>query len=337
MTKGNRMLPLLKVKDLQACLPTKHGLVRAVNRVSFSLEQGRTLGLVGESGSGKSMLARAVMGLLPSNALVPPDAIVEFKGQNLIKMSGKQMRRIMGREIALVFQDPMTSLNPVMKIGRQVAEVLCCHLKLNRATAWERAISLLDIVGIPMPKHRAEQYPHQLSGGLRQRVAIAIALACEPKLLIADEPTTALDVTVQAEILDLLARLQQEKQMAMILITHDLNVVAGRTHETAVMYAGRIVEHAPTSELFKQMHMPYTRALMEAIPRLSNPPHTKLQTINGHPPDLIDLPRGCSFAPRCCKTRDLCTKTRPDLKPVNNSKAGNHRAACWYPLNIKGE
>ena len=334
MTTSSEAHPLLDVKDLQALLPTARGLVRAVDKVSFSLCQGRTLGLVGESGCGKSMLARAIMGLLPHNALMPSGASVRFKGQDLIKMSKKQMRRIIGREIALIFQDPMTSLNPVMEVGRQVAEVVRYHLNLSRSMAQEHAISLLDLVGIPMPARRSKQYPHQLSGGLRQRVAIAIALACEPQLLIADEPTTALDVTVQAAILDLLSRLQQEKQMAMILITHDLGVVEGRTHEAAVMYAGKIVEHAPTSELFKETGMPYTRALMEAIPRLSNTPHTVLQAINGQPPDLVNLSAGCRFAPRCWKVQTLCTQREPALKSINGH---GHRLACWYPMNTNAE
>lgn len=335
MTFGSDIYPLLNIENLEVCLPAKHGMAKIVDRASFSLHQGRTLGIVGESGSGKTMLARAVAGLLPPDALVSKDSVVTYNGKNMLRMSAKQIRRILGHEIALIFQDPMTSLNPVMKIGQQVSEAICCHLKLSKSTANKRAVELLDIVGIPMPGQRAEQYPHQLSGGQRQRAAIAIALSCEPKLLIADEPTTALDVIVQAGILDLLDGIQEQKQMAMILITHDLGVVAGRTHETAVMYAGRIVEYAPTSELFKQMHMPYTRALMDAIPRLSNPPHTKLKTINGHLPDLSDLPKGCCFAPRCPETRSLCTKISPELKPVNNTESADHKAACWYPLNKK--
>jgi oligopeptide/dipeptide ABC transporter ATP-binding protein len=332
MTNGGGTQTLLRIKDLQAWLPTNRGLVRAVDKVSFSLNQGRTLAIVGESGCGKSMLARAILGLLPPTAIISAESIVEFKGQNLIKTPKTQMRRIIGREIALIFQDPMTSLNPVMKVGHQVAEVIRYHLRTSRQTARKRALALLDLVGIPMAAHRAAQYPHQLSGGLRQRVAIAIALACEPKLLIADEPTTALDVTVQAAILDLLVELQQETEMSMILITHDLGVVAGRTHETAVMYAGKIVEHSSTSELFNGMRMPYTRALMEAIPHLSNRPHTVLKAINGQPPDLAHLPTGCRFAPRCRKMRDLCTQREPELRDINNC---GHRLACWYPLNRK--
>ena len=321
--------PILEVNDLRALLPTRRGMVNAVDNISLRLHPGRTLGIVGESGCGKSMLARAIMGLLPARSIVPSESIVNFKGHSLISMKKARLRKIIGREIAMIFQDPMTSLNPVMKVGQQIAEVICFHLKVSRKNAHKRAVELLDLVGIPMAEQRANQYPHQLSGGLRQRVAIAIALACEPKLLIADEPTTALDVTVQAAILDLLAALQEEKQMAMILITHDLGVVAGRTDETAVMYAGKIVEQADTEELFHQMRMPYTHALMMAIPRLANRPHTELQTINGQPPDMVDLPPGCRFASRCWKTKPLCTENEPALKRINSQ---GHKVACWYPL-----
>jgi peptide/nickel transport system ATP-binding protein len=332
MKNDSSTKPLLDVKDLRALLATDRGRVKAVDGVSFVLHPGRTLGIVGESGCGKSMLARAIMGLLPARSIVPSESIVSFKGQNLVRMKQARLRKIIGRDIAMIFQDPMTSLNPVMKIGKQISEVICYHLKVSRRKAHRRAVALLDLVGIPMAKQRANQYPHQLSGGLRQRVAIAIALACQPQLLIADEPTTALDVTVQAAILDLLASLQQEKQMAIILVTHDLGVVAGRTDETAVMYAGKIVEHAATNELFNQMRMPYTHALMAAIPRLTNSPHTILQAINGQPPDMVDLPPGCSFSSRCWKAQTLCMEKEPALKKING---GGHKLACWYPLNSR--
>jgi len=332
MTIGKNTQLLLEVKDLRAVLPTRRGMVKAVDNVSFRLHPGKTLGIVGESGCGKSMLARTIMGLLPARSIVPSESTVNFKGQNLVSMKKARLRQIIGREIAMIFQDPMTSLNPVMKIGKQISEVIRYHLKVSRRTAHKRTVALLDLVGIPMAKQRANQYPHQLSGGLRQRVAIAIALACEPKLLIADEPTTALDVTVQAAILDLLASLQEEQQMAMILITHDLGVVAGRTDETAVMYAGKIVEHAATNELFNDMRMPYTHALMAAIPRLANPPHTRLKTINGQPPNMVELPPGCRFASRCWKAQPLCLENEPALKRINGRR---HRLACWYPLNSR--
>ena len=329
MTDGNDMRPLLEVKNLQALLPVPGGNVRAVDNVSLHLHRGRTLGIVGESGCGKTMLARAIMGLLPAGASVSSESIVNFEGKNLVRMNKARHRHIMGREMTMIFQDPMTSLNPVLKVGQQIAEVICHHLKVGGRTARKRAVALLDLVGIPMADWRARQYPHQLSGGMRQRVAIAIALSCEPKLLIADEPTTALDVTVQAAILDLLASLQQEKQMAMILITHDLGVVAGRTDEAAVMYAGQIVEHATTKELFRQMRMPYTHALMAARPRLANRPHTRLRTVDGQPPDMADLPPGCRFSSRCWKVQPLCMESEPLLKPINPR---GHRMACWYPL-----
>jgi peptide/nickel transport system ATP-binding protein len=320
---------VLRVKDLQVLLPTGRGLLRAVDRVSFCLRAGETLGIVGESGCGKSMLARAITRLLPHDAVVPADARVEFDGHELVGMPEREVRRIVGREIAVIFQDPMTSLNPVMKVGRQVSEVVRLHLKLSRGQAHERAVALLDLVGVPMAAQRADQFPHQLSGGMRQRVAIAIALACEPKLLIADEPTTALDATVQAAILDLLARLQRERRMAMMLITHDLSVAAARAERAAVMYAGKIVEQASANELFKQMRMPYTQALMAAVPRLTNRPHTRLKAIDGQPPDMVGPTSGCRFAPRCWKRKPLCTKSEPPLKAIDGSE---HELACWFPL-----
>ena len=324
--------PLLKVEDLKAYLRRDSDYVRAVDGVSFTLDQGKTMALVGESGCGKSMLARAIMGLLPRDSLVGDHTRIEFLGRDLHTMNPKQLRQITGRQMAMVFQDPLTALNPVIKVGRQITEVLRHHLRLGQPAAQERAVTLLRLVGIPMPEDRMDHYPHQLSGGLRQRVAIAIALAGEPKLLIADEPTTALDVTVQAAILDLLAGLQREKQMAMILISHNLGVVAGRTHETAVMYAGRIVEQAPTRILFHRGCMPYTRALLDAIPRLENAPHTKLQVIDGQPPDLTRKPVGCDFAPRCFRVTPRCWETAPELR--THCATPNHRFACWNPLDV---
>ncbi len=318
--------PLLAVEDLHTHFRTPRGRLRAVDGVSFSLDRGQMLGIVGESGCGKSVLARTIMGLLPSNADVPPASRVLFDGRDLRRLSERALRHVRGRHIAMVFQDPMTSLNPVMTCGAQILEALTYHLRMSRRTARDRAVELFTAVGIPEPARRVDHYPHQLSGGMRQRVAIAIAISCEPALLIADEPTTALDVTVQAEILDLLKRQQRERHMALILITHDLGVVAGRTDEVAVMYAGRIVERAATTKLFAHTRMPYTEALLRSIPRLADPPHTPLQTIAGRPPELIDPPPGCRFAPRCRYAADDCRHVAPSLI------GDGHAFACWHPL-----
>jgi len=274
---------LLSVEDITVDLPTPRGNLRAVDHVDLTVGAGRTLGVVGESGCGKTMLSRAVLQLLPKKAKL--SGRVMFDGQDLLQLSPEKLRKLRGRSLAVVFQDPMTSLNPVLTIGTQLIETLQEHLELDMATATRRSIELLAAVGIPAPEQRLMQYPHQLSGGMRQRVAIAIALSCEPKLLIADEPTTALDVTIQAQILDLLAREQRRRHMAMILITHDLGVVAGRTDEVAVMYAGRVVERAPTPVLFKKMRMPYTEALLAALPKIDAAPHAPLPAISGRPPD----------------------------------------------------
>ncbi|MEQ9638429.1 MAG: ABC transporter ATP-binding protein [Alphaproteobacteria bacterium] len=322
--------PLLRVGDLHTHFETPRGRVRAVDGVSFAIRRGQTLGIVGESGCGKSVLSRTIMGLLPSTARVPAETSIRFDGQELRGLSERALRQVRGRHMAMIFQDPMTSLNPVMTCGAQLVESLTHHLRLGRRQARDRAIELFAAVGIPEPERRVDHYPHQLSGGMRQRVAIAIALACEPALLIADEPTTALDVTVQAEILDLLKLQQRERNMALILITHDLGVVAGRTDEVAVMYAGRIVERADTGTLFAETRMPYTAALLRSIPRLSDPAHTRLETIAGRPPELIDPPPGCRFAPRCRYAADDCRGAAPAL--VGADVDGGHAYACWHPL-----
>src|SRR6185437_10372879 len=285
---------LLSVEGVAVDLPTARGNLRAVDQVDLRLAAGQTLGIVGESGCGKTMLSRAILQLLPKQAKL--SGRVMFDGQNLARCSAEALRKLRARSLAVVFQDPMTSLNPVLTIGTQLTETLQEHLELDAPAAKRRSAELLAAVGIPAPEQRLSQYPHQLSGGMRQRVAIAIALSCEPKLLIADEPTTALDVTIQAQILDLLAREQKRRHMAMIIITHDLGVVAGRTDEVAVMYAGRVVERAPTQALFKQMHMPYTEALLAAIPKLETAPHTPLPAISGRPPDPTRPLKGCSFS-----------------------------------------
>jgi oligopeptide/dipeptide ABC transporter ATP-binding protein len=301
--------------------------VRAVAGVSLAVERGRTLAIVGESGCGKSMLCRAIKGLLPGRASLAGRIV--FGGKDLGTLTLHERKLLLGRQVGMVLQDPLSALNPVMKVGWQIAEPLQHHLGLSKAAAKARALELLTAVGIAQAAARFDCYPHQLSGGMRQRIVIAIALACEPPLLIADEPTTALDVTVQAEILNLLARLQRERNMAMILVSHNLGVVAGLAHETAVMYAGRIVEQAPTAELFRHMRMPYTQALFDANPRLDDPAREMLKAIGGQPPDLAALPAGCSFAPRCPRAEARCRQELPLLK----DEGSGHRCACWFPLH----
>ncbi|WP_244995726.1 ABC transporter ATP-binding protein [Pseudooceanicola nitratireducens] len=318
---------ILDVRDQRTSFATARGMLAAVDGVSFTLQRGRTLGVVGESGSGKSVLSRSIMRLLPGNAVVPGGSRVILNGRDLTRLSEAELRRLRGPEMAIVFQDPMTSLNPVLSIGSQIMEVLMFHLGMKKRAARARAIELLTAVGLPQPDVRVDQYPHQLSGGMRQRVAIAIAIACEPDLLIADEPTTALDVTVQAEILDLLQRMVRERNMAMILITHDMGVVAGRCDDVAVMYAGRIVEQAPVRDLFRNTRMPYTAALLASIPKVTDPPHRKLDAIDGRPPDLINPPPGCPFAPRCKLADEDCDRGKPML----DGPAG-HLFACIRPL-----
>jgi oligopeptide/dipeptide ABC transporter ATP-binding protein len=319
---------LLDVDDLATRFTTPRGMVRAVDGVSFTLGRGRTLGLVGESGCGKSVLSRSVMGLLPTRN-VTRTGMINFDGHRLDQMGQSQLRSFWGTQLAMVFQDPMTSLNPVMRIGRQITESLEFHFDMDRNEAREAALALLRSVNIPEPARRLRQYPHELSGGMRQRVVIAVALACGPKLLFADEPTTALDVTVQAQILDLLRQQQRDREMAMVLVSHDLGVVAGHTDAIAVMYAGQIVEQAPTRTLFAKMRMPYTAALVESIPRLENPSHTRLKVIAGRPPDLIDPPPGCRFAPRCPYVQDRCREEQP---PLIEADEPGHTYRCWYPV-----
>ncbi len=319
---------MLEVEGLSTTFLTPAGHLRAVDDVSLSLHHGRTLGVVGESGSGKSVLARSIMGLLPRRN-VARRGRVRFDGTEIGSLGAAALRRWWGAEMAMVFQDPMTSLNPVMRIGRQITESLRAQRDLDRAEADEIALGLLRATGIPEPARRLREYPHQLSGGMRQRVTIAIALACGPRLLLADEPTTALDVTVQAQILDLLARQQRERHMAMVLVTHDLGVVAGRTDDIAVMYAGQIVEQAPTPALFRGVRMPYTEALLASIPRLAQPSHTRLRIIGGRPPSLIAGPPGCRFAPRCPYAQDRC---RDEMPPLVDADEAGHRFRCWFPV-----
>ncbi len=320
--------PLLVVDDLHTAFRTSRGTIRAVDGVSLTVDKGRTLGVVGESGSGKTVLSRSIMGLLPTRDVVRSGS-VHFSGHELTGMPEVELRQVWGAQLSMIFQDPMTALNPVVRIGRQITESLRLHLRMNRAEAKEAAVFLLSAVGIPSPEERLRWYPFQLSGGMRQRVMIAIALACSPRLVLADEPTTGLDVTVQAQILDLLADLQRDGHMAMLLVTHDLGVVANRADEIAVMYAGRVVERAPSRALFADTKMPYTRALMDSIPRLANPSHTRLQAIAGRPPDLVDAPKGCKFAPRCPYVQQKCIDAEPPLRSAGSS---DHVFACWFPL-----
>jgi peptide/nickel transport system ATP-binding protein len=329
---------LLSVRDLGVAFATSRGLLHAVRDVSLTLEAGRTLGIVGESGSGKSVLARAIMNLLPPAAETTNLDRVHFDGRALHQLSREEARHFWGVHVAMVFQDPMTSLTPVMRIGQQLVEPLRYHLGLSRADAWARAVELLRRVGIPDPERRARQHPHNLSGGMRQRVTIAIALSCQPRVLICDEPTTALDVTVQQQVLNLLADAQHELGMGMILVTHDLGVVAGRADDISVMYAGRIVEHAPATELFAAPRHPYTVGLLRSVPRLENPPHQRFAVIPGRASPAVGDRPGCTFAPRCTYAQPRCLVTTPSLTTIDASivPAGSgdrrHQLACFYPV-----
>jgi oligopeptide/dipeptide ABC transporter ATP-binding protein len=320
--------PLLQVEDLKTWFALPHGELRAVDGVSFTLEAGRTIGIVGESGSGKSVLGRSIIGLLPNDIARRPGGRVLFDGRDLRQTAESDMRRIRGREIAMIFQDPLTSLNPVMTIGRQIVQVLRQHTDLSVAAAKTRAVELLAEVGIPDPRQRAGEYAHRMSGGMRQRIVIAIALACNPRLLIADEPTTALDVTVQAQILDLLRRLQDSHAMAMMLITHNFGVVAEMCDDVAVMYAGRIVERAPVADMLARPRMRYTEALLQSMPRLESPSHVRLPVIPGQPPNLIAPPEGCRFAPRCAHRLARCEAEEPPQDAVTPA----HGFTCWNPV-----
>ena len=329
------MPELLEVKDLHTQFFTRDGVVRAVDGVSFQLSAGETLGIVGESGCGKSVTALSLMRLIPQ----PPGKITQgsimFDGQDVLKMDDDEVRGIRGNNIAMIFQDPMTSLNPVLTISRQISEALELHLKMDRAEARKRTVELLELVGIPSAKKRLDDYPHQFSGGMRQRVMIAMALSCNPKLILADEPTTALDVTIQAQILELLRGLAKEFRTAFILITHDLGVVAGMTQRIHVMYGGKIVEKADTTELFANPKMPYTWGLLRSIPLLDESRKAKLLPIEGLPPDLIAPPPGCRFEPRCQYRRDICHEREPELIPVPDAKP-DHEARCWGTQNVQG-
>lgn len=321
--------PLLELTDVKTHFRTERGLVRAVDGVSFTLERGKSLGIVGESGSGKTILSRSIMGLLPTRGTERSGSI-RFAGREIGNFGRKEMRSVWGKEMAMIFQDPMTSLNPLMKVGDQIAEPLRIHLGMSKVDAEATAKRLLQDVRIPEAERRLSQYPHELSGGMRQRVMIAIAMACGPTVLFADEPTTALDVTVQAQILDLIGEQRRERNMSVVLVTHDLGVVAGHTDEIAVMYGGKLVEKAPTKRLFAAMKMPYTEALLASIPKLADKSHTRLAVIPGRPPDLVNPPVGCRFAPRCPYASEKCRNEEPPL--VVTPDDPSHSYACWFPV-----
>jgi oligopeptide/dipeptide ABC transporter ATP-binding protein len=327
MTSGpafDTTTPVLDVRDLSASFLTRRGEVRAVRDVSFSIRQGETFALVGESGSGKTATAMSILRMLPGAGQITGGRIL-FQGEDLLDRREREMEKIRGRQIGLIPQDPAASLNPLMTAGQHLTELVGVHLGLRGRAARDRAIELLESVGIPQPDRRFDAYPHQLSGGMRQRVMIALAIACHPALLIADEPTTALDSTVQAQIIELIAKLSSEMNTATILITHNLGLVAGTSDRVAVMYAGRIVEVSPRRQLFAEPRHPYTLGLLRCVPRVDHITAGEFESIPGQPPDLIRLGPGCAFAPRCEYATERCTTASPDLTP----DGGEHRAACW--------
>jgi len=327
MAAGSEEARLLDVKQLKTWFQTEKGSVAAVDGVSFHVHAGEFVGIVGESGCGKSVTTQSVMRLLDEKRKVHYEGEVVYRGENLLKLPPSRMRAIRGNEISMIFQDPMSSLNPVFTIGKQIIETIRLHERVSRKEAKARAIELLRLTGIPAPEQRLNEYPHQLSGGMRQRVMIAIALACRPSLLIADEPTTALDVTIQAQILDLLGDLNKQYQMSVILITHDLGVVAEVCKRVMVMYLGQVVEEAPVAELFANPQHPYTKSLMKAVPSLDSDRNEPLSVIEGSVPTLHDVPKGCRFAPRCALADERC---RSDVPPPVVQVGALHSARCWH-------
>jgi oligopeptide/dipeptide ABC transporter ATP-binding protein len=324
--------PVLEVKDLSVEFPTDDGIVHAVRGVSFQLHPHKVLGIVGESGSGKSVTSLAIMGLLPRSARIRGE--VNYRGRNLVRLSDKEQTGVRGKQIAMIFQDPMTSLNPVYTVGWQLQEAILAHQDVGKTEAWERAVSLLDLVGIPNAPERAKNYPHEFSGGMRQRAVIAMAMTNDPDVIIADEPTTALDVTVQAQVLDTLRRVQEATSAGIVLITHDLGVVAGVADHVLVMYAGKPVEIGETDAIYYDPRMPYTLGLLGSLPRLDASGNEPLTPIRGAPPSLINLPPGCPFSPRCPMSRPHCDADEPELRPV----AGvDHVAACHYAEELAGD
>jgi oligopeptide transport system ATP-binding protein len=328
MEAKNGRKPILQVENLETRFKTSDGMVYAVNGVTFDLNEGESLGVVGESGCGKSVTMMSLLQLIPQPPGIIANGTALFHGKDLLQLKQDEIRDVRGSQIGMIFQDPMTSLNPVLTIGKQVSEPLMLHLKMNKTEALERVVELLKLVGIPEAEKRLKQYPHQFSGGMRQRVMIAMALACNPQILIADEPTTALDVTIQAQIIDLIRRLRQELGMSVIWITHDLGVVAGFAQRVVVMYAGFIIEEAYVKDLYANPSHPYTVGLLNSLPRLDTEGRRRLADIPGLPPVLIEKPVGCPFAPRCPYVFDRCAEN-PPLMEV----ALRHRAACWW--NIK--
>ncbi|WP_420035409.1 ABC transporter ATP-binding protein [Streptomyces sp. cg28] len=324
--------PLLEVRDLHVEFHTRDGIVRAVNGVNYSVNSGETLAVLGESGSGKSVTAQAIMGILDMPPGKIPQGEIRYRGQDMLKMSADERRKVRGAKIAMIFQDALSSLNPVLTVGYQLGEMFRVHQGMSKKDAKAKSIELMDRVRIPAARERVNDYPHQFSGGMRQRIMIAMALALEPDLIIADEPTTALDVTVQAQVMDLLAELQREYNMGLILITHDLGVVADVADKIAVMYAGRIVEQAPVHELYKRPAHPYTRGLLDSIPRLDQKGQ-ELYAIQGLPPNLLKVPSGCAFNPRCPKAQDICRTDVPALVEITERDGGalpGRRSACHF-------
>lgn len=331
---GNiRMQSVLKVNNLETRFHTQDGTVFAVNGVSFSIAEGEMLGVVGESGSGKSVTMMSLLKLIPMPPGEITDGVAEFDGVDLLQMSPGELRKLRGHHIGFIFQDPMTSLNPVLTVGHQIMEPLRTHLGMTKQEATARASELLELVGIPMAGSRLKDYPHQFSGGMRQRVVIAIALGCNPKLLIADEPTTALDVTIQAQIIELIKRLQKEFGMAIVWISHDLGVVAGLADRVAVMYGGLIVEKAEVKELYANPQHPYTRGLLGSLPRLDSDGSEKLINIKGQPPNLKQIPNKCPFAPRCDWAYARCHEENPLLETLQTKSNALHEVACWWDID----
>jgi oligopeptide/dipeptide ABC transporter ATP-binding protein len=325
-------VPVLEVRNLTVEFPTDDGIVQAVRGVSFSLEPHQVLGIVGESGSGKSVTSLAIMGLLPRSARIRGE--VNFQGRNLLRYSDKDLANIRGRKIAMIFQDPMTSLNPVYTVGWQLREAILAHQDISKDQAWKRSVELLDLVGIPNPKERATNYPHEFSGGMRQRAVIAMAMTNDPDVIIADEPTTALDVTVQAQVLDTLERVQENTSAGIVLITHDLGVVAGMADQVLVMYAGKPVEIGTVDQIYYDPRMPYALGLLGSLPRLDAKGEEPLTPIRGAPPSLINLPPGCPFSPRCPMSRPHCDQEEPALRAIGGP---GHLAACHYSEELAGD